>query len=169
MAQRGLIGSALVGVAAAGVGTLAMDLYWYVQYKRGGGESAFLDWEFAAPESWEKASAPARVGKLLYEATVQQDLPFEQAGTTNNVMHWGYGLQWGGVYGSANAGAESTGPLQGLLLGFLVWLASYGILPQLKVYKQIWEYDLPTLAKDLGGHLVYGLVTGLTYKALAGK
>jgi hypothetical protein len=36
-----------------------------------------------------------------------------------------------------------------------------------RLYKPIWEYDLPTLWKDLSAHLVYGLGTAATFRATA--
>lgn len=41
------------------------------------------------------------------------------------------------------------------------------ILPILKLYKPIWEYDAKTLADDLSAHLVYGLATAATLRALS--
>src|SRR2546430_1315711 len=41
--NRAMLGGLLAGV----VGTLAMDLVWFARYKRGGGESAFVTWEFS--------------------------------------------------------------------------------------------------------------------------
>ena len=42
------LGALIRGVLAGAVGTVAMDLLWFYRYKRGGGESGFLDWEFSA-------------------------------------------------------------------------------------------------------------------------
>ena len=66
--------SALCGFAAGAVGTVAMDLVWFVRYKRSGGQSSFLAWETASGlDSWDAASAPAKVGKLLYETVSHRD------------------------------------------------------------------------------------------------
>jgi hypothetical protein len=46
--------------------------------------------------------------------------------------------------------------LSGLPFGAAVVGAAYVILPLAQLYKPIWEYDKPTLAKDLSSHLVYG-------------
>ncbi len=35
------------------------------------------------------------------------------------------------------------------------------------IYRPIWEYDRETLFKDLTAHLVFGLATGLAYRALS--
>jgi hypothetical protein len=156
------------GILAAAIGTVAMDLYWFVQYKRGGGESALRDWEFSAGlGDWEKASAPAKLGKQLYEGFTQQPLAPRWAALTNNVMHWGYALTWAALFGIVAGSRRSPGAPLGLILGPTVWATSYVVLPLAKVYKPIWEYDLPTLANDLGAHVVYGLGTAAAFGALA--
>lgn len=40
-----------------------------------------------------------------------------------------------------------------------MWALGYVVLPQAGLYKQIWKYDVETLAKDLSAHLAYGAVT----------
>jgi uncharacterized membrane protein YagU involved in acid resistance len=148
------------GVVAGAVGTIAMDLVWYIRYRRGGGEASFLSWEFAStPTSWDKASAPARVGKLVYETAMHTELPENQIGVTTNVMHWSYGVQWGVVFAVALGCRRYVKPWHGPLLGALVWLASYISLPIAGFYKPLWSYDLKTLWQDLSAHLVYGVAT----------
>jgi hypothetical protein len=41
------------------------------------------------------------------------------------------------------------------------------ILPILKLYKPIWEYDRKTLANDLSAHLVYGIATAAALRGLS--
>ena len=47
--------------------------------------------------------------------------------------------------------------------GAAVWAGGYVVLPLLGVYKPIWKYDLKTLGKDLGAHLVFGTATAATF------
>src|SRR2546425_11407408 len=120
------LGALIRGVLAGAVGTVAMDLQWFYRYKRGGGESGFLDWEFSAGlDDWSKAGAPAQVGKRLFEGFFQRDLSPRDAALTNNVMHWAYGLGWGANYGLV-AGTLCPPPLRsGLLFGSVVWTLDY--------------------------------------------
>lgn len=159
--------TAVWGGLAGAAGTLAMDLLWYVRYRRGGGESGFLEWEFAqAPNAWEDASAPARVGKLLYETATHDELPPSAIGLTTNVMHWAYGTQWGLLCATVIGDGRGFRFVQAPLLGALVWLASYVSLPIAGFYKPIWSYDLKSLWQDLSAHLVYGLGLGVAFKIL---
>ena len=49
-----------------------------------------------------------------------------------------------------------------------MWAGGYVVLPQLGVYKPIWEYDLETLGKDLTAHLVFGTATAAAFDLLRG-
>jgi hypothetical protein len=160
------LGAAARGVLAGALGTVAMDLLWFWRYKRGGGQSRFVDWEFSVGLNvWDDAPAPARLGKQLYEGFFQRELPAERARLTNNVMHWGYGLGWGALYGLV-AGSTRHRPVRfGLVFGPIVWTFDYIVLPQAKLYKPIWEYDLPTLWQDLSAHLVYGVTAAAVFRA----
>jgi hypothetical protein len=152
-----LVRAAACGLAAGAAGTLAMDLVWYIRYRRGGGQDGFFKWEFAsAPSYWDKASAPANVGKLLYETATHTELGESKIGLTTNVMHWSYGVQWGVVFAVGLGSERHLKAWHGPLLGALVWLASYISLPIAGFYKSIWSYDLKTLWQDLSAHLVYG-------------
>lgn len=150
--------SVTCGLLAGAAATLAMDLVWFTRYKRSGGENNFLRWEFAsASSSWDKASAPARVGKLLYETVTHEELTPDHIALTTNLMHWIYGVEWGVLLALAIGGADRLRFLpQAPLFGALVWLASYASLPVAGVYKPIWAYDPKTLWEDLSAHLVYG-------------
>jgi hypothetical protein len=48
-----------------------------------------------------------------------------------------------------------------------VWGSGYVVLPAAGLYQPIWTYDRRTLANDLSAHLVYGLTTAATFRALS--
>ena len=156
------------GMLAGAVGTAAMDAVWFYRYRRGGGESGPLAWEFSVGlDNWDNASAPGKLGKRLFEAVFRRELSARWAPLTNNVMHWGYGVGWGGVFGILAGSTAAPRALWGLPLGALVWGTSYVILPLAGLYRPIWEYDIGTLWKDLSAHLVYGLATGTSFGLLS--
>lgn len=160
------LGAVVRGAVAGAVGTVALDAYQYALYRSGGGTDAPLDWETSAGlDDWDKAAAPAQVGRRLYEGFMQETLPGSSARMVGNITHWSYGISWGALFGLV---AASTRPrrLRGPLFGTVVWLSSYVILPLAKLYKPIWEYDKKTLAKDWGGHLSYGTATSIAFSVL---
>jgi len=161
------LGAVARGLAAGALGTVAMDVSLFARYRRGGGDSRFGPWEFSSGLSgWDEAPAPAQVGKRLVEGLFQRELPPARAKLVNNVTHWVYGILGGVQYGIVAGSLGSPRICYGLPFGASVWAASYAVLPAAKLYKPIWEYDLPTLAKDLGAHLVYGFTTATALRSL---
>jgi hypothetical protein len=163
------LGAVVRGALAGAVGTVALDACNYAQYRAGGGTDAPLDWEFSAGlDSWEKAPAPALVGKRLYEGLFQKELPPSSARLVNNATHWAYGIFWGAQFGVIVASAKPR-RLRGPVFGTVVWLSSYVVLPAAGLYQPIWKYSAKTLAKDWSGHLAYGTATAAAFSALSGR
>lgn len=161
------LGALVRGAVAAAVGTAAMDSLWYWRYKREGGTSDPIAWEFASGlNDWDKASVPAQVGRRLAGAYLGHDLPAESAQLTTNVVHWGYASFWGSVYGIVVGSSRLRSALVGLPFGAVVWGVGYAVLPLGRFYKPIWEYDARTLWKDLSAHLVFGLTTAASFALL---
>ena len=96
--------------------------------------------------SWEEAPAPAQLGKRLAEGIFGIELPPTRARLVNNAMHWGYGIFNGALFATL---APRPRVRYGLPFGATVWAGDYVILPALKLYKPIWDYDAKTLANDL--------------------
>src|SRR6266496_1004062 len=138
--------------------------------KLGGGEEGLLAWEFSAGlEDWEHAPAPAQIGKRIVEGVFQRQLPPQRAALTNNLIHWGYGIAWGGLFGLVEGSLRSRKVGHGLVLGATVWTTGYIVLPLARLYRPIWEYDAKVLAKDLGDQLVYGVSAAAADGLLSGR
>jgi hypothetical protein len=164
------LGALARGLAAGAVGTAAMDVVQLARYKLGGGQERPLAWEFSAGlKDWEQAPAPAQIGKRIVERVFQRQLPPERAALTNNLVHWGYGIAWGGLFGLVEGSMRSPRVRHGLVLGATVWTTGYIFLPLAKLYRPIWEYDAKVLAKDLGDQLVYGVSVAAADGLLSGR
>ena len=165
------IGRALAGAAGGVAGTLAMDVTWYVRYRRGGGTQGFVDWETAeGTTSYEGASAPGQVGRKLAAALLHREPPPSSARAVTNAVHWATGVQWGVVCGLALPLVRRVGPLPaGVGLAATAFGAAYVILPLIGVYKPIWEYDRTTILQDATAHLVYGITGATVTSAVAGR
>ncbi|MGH1550836.1 hypothetical protein ACRAWB_17295 [Leifsonia poae] len=162
------VGGIARGVAAGVVGTLAFDLWLYLQYRRGHGREEFADWEFSADVTgWDGAPAPAQVGRRIVNGLFETDLPDSRAALFNNIAHWAYALGGATAYGVLAGSLRRPHTGYGLLLGVGMWLSGYAILPPMHLYKPITEYDAKTLGKDLAAHLVYGAATGATFSGLS--
>jgi len=153
------------GVAAGAIGTLAMDALSCSRYRRGGGEGRFADWEVTkGVESWERAPAPGQMARKPLELASGRPVPVGQAATLSNVMHWAYGPSWTAAYAVL---APRRPWWAGPAFGALVWSSDYATLPLAGVYEPIWRYDVPTLAKDLSAHLVFGAAADAALRVLA--
>lgn len=160
------MGAVMRGAVAAVIGTAAMDLQEYAGYRLHGGKEHFLHWEFFAVQDWQQASSPGKAGERLIRGWTGQQPDPKWAGLTNNLMHWGFGIQGGVTYGIA-AGSVTKPPLWGgIPLGILLWLFGYAVLPLAKIYKPLWDYDVKVLSTDLLTHLVYGAITGVVFRLL---
>jgi len=159
MAERGLLDRAARGAVAGLAGTAAMTAWQELSAKLrssdGGSEKS------QTPDPWQEAPAPAKVGRLLLGA-LGYDVPDRQIGLLTNVMHWGYGIGWGTVYGSVKgAGARERPLVSGLAFGTCVWAMSYLQLVPLGIYEPPWKYSSAELAIDLSYHLAYGAGVGV--------
>jgi hypothetical protein len=164
-----LFRSALRGVVAGAIGTVAMDAVWYARYRKGGGEGAFLDWDITRDvPSWDDASAPGQVGRKILEAVTRRPVPVERAAALTNVMHWGYGATWTAAYGLLVRGRARRPAWHGPAFGAAVWSSDYVSLPLLGIYEPIWTYDVQTLYRDLSAHLVFGAAADLALRLLPG-
>jgi hypothetical protein len=163
---RRSIGSIVRGVGASALGTLAMDASLYRRYRHDGGNTGFPSWETSEGlTSWTDAPAPALVAKHLLDRVLGHEVSPRYARSLNNATHWGFGLANGAGYGLL--GARRRPKLWfGLPFGAAVWASGYIVLPLLGVYEPIWKYDLETLRKDLGAHLVFGTATATAFQIL---
>ena len=160
--------SVMRGVAASAPGTLAMDASLYGCYRHDGGDATFPGWESSEGlVSWEDAPAPALVAKRLLEGVLKREISPRYARLLNNATHWAFGLGAGAAYGLLFGSRRTPRLAYGLPFGAAVWAGGYVILPQLGVYKPIWKYDLRTLGKDLGAHLIFGTATAAAFSLLA--
>jgi hypothetical protein len=167
-AKPHVLRAALSGAAAGALGTAMLDLVEFRRYRRAGGSEPVVAWETArGVVKWDAASAPAQFGKWVDEEVTGHEPPDRWARTTTNVVHWATGMGWGVEFGVVNALWRRHSLALSAVLGPTAWLTGYLILPLAKVYKPIWDYDAPTLAKDLSAHIVYGSVTAACFAVLA--
>ncbi len=165
--MTGVLGSMVRGAAASAVGTLAMDVSLYLRYRRDGGDAAFPSWESSEGiVTWEDAPAPALVAKQLLELPLDHEVPPRYVRILNNATHWGYGLATGAGYGLLAGSRRKPRVWFGPAFGAAVWASGYAVLPQFGVYEPIWKYDLETLRRDLGAHLVFGTATAAAFALL---
>ncbi len=169
MSQPTPLGASWRGLAAGAIGTAAMDLLQFYRYRRGGGQTGFVEQEFTPGlSSFEEAPAPAKIGKRVVEGVFQHEVPDRRAALVNNVMHWSYGIGWGMPYAIVVGSIGSLPTVRsGAAFGSIVWASDYVLLPLAKLYEPIWKYDAKTLADDLTSHVAYGVATAIAFRLLS--
>lgn len=83
----------------------------------------------------------------------------------SNLVHWGYGIGWGGVRGAIGATGLRAVPATAVHTG-LIYAAEQMMLPALDVAPPATEWGGEEVAIDAWHHLVYGVATGAAYELL---
>jgi hypothetical protein len=161
------LGAVIRGAIAGGVGTAAMDLFWFARTGQKLAPANLTQWEFGGPNDWDSVSVPGKVGKRLVEGFTQKPLPNHWARLMNDIMHWGYGISWGVAFGILGGSSRQFRVWTGPLFGAAVFLSDYIVLPIAGLYKPIWEYSPKDLAPDLAAHVIYGSVLAGAFAGLA--
>jgi hypothetical protein len=148
--------AALIRGLAAGVGgTAAMTAAQELDAKlQGSGADEQSADEPQDP--WETAPVPAKVAKRIGEGVFHAEVSPDLIPVLTNVMHWGYGITWGGVYGLIQESAWSRPLRGGAAFGLAVWSLSYVQLVPMGLYEPPWKYGARELASEIGYHLAYG-------------
>lgn len=158
------------GLLAGALGTAAMTAWQELSTRlrhSGQDDAAGQSEQEAAPQRepdpWEQASVPAQVARKLILRLTGRDVPPDKIGALTNVVHWGYGVGWGAVFGLTAGAGRSAMIRRGLVFGTGVWGASYVLLVPLGFYEPPWRYTPEELAMDLSYHLAYGGGVGAAY------
>ena len=83
----------------------------------------------------------------------------------SNLVHWGYGIAWGGARGLLAAAGLSGPAATAVHLG-AVWGSEQVMLPALGVTPPLTEWGVKEVAIDALHHLVYAGATGVAYSLL---
>ena len=83
----------------------------------------------------------------------------------SNIVHWGYGISWGGVRGLLTAAGLSGSAATAAHLA-AVWGTEQVMLPALDVTPPLTEWGKEEITIDALHHLVYAVATGIAYSRL---
>jgi hypothetical protein len=175
-----------IGMAGSLAGLMAMRAYWqYVAPKIEetvdlGGKNAYpqqadLDnISVVGQQHKEEESSTAALGRMLYQTlTGKEPRSKETKELLSYLVHWGYGLLQGGMYG-AMRGANDRGKKHGLdLMGGTAFATGLWLLGDEVAVPMLGLQEGPTAVSPtahinrLGAHLAYGLATATTTRLLS--
>jgi uncharacterized membrane protein YagU involved in acid resistance len=156
------------GVVGTGVMTLAQTLPSKLQ-SSGGGDGGSQDEGEQQQQTWDEASAPAKVAKKVSEGVFDHEVSPKRIPLLTQGMHWGYGTAWGGVYGLLQGSVHAPPLRHGLLFGTVVWAMSYVQLVPMGLYEPPWKYAPKDIAMEIGYHLAYGAGVAGAFRVLDGR
>ena len=116
----------------------------------------------------EDESSTAALGRIIYQQIVGKPPETEETKTLlSYLVHWGYGLFQGGVYGAARTSASGLDVEGGLLYGAGLWFVGDELaVPMLGLQPGPTEASAPQHINRLGAHLFYGVITAAVTQIL---
>lgn len=107
------------------------------------------------------------VGRILYERLRRAEPSRERGAQLGKLVHWGYGMAMGGVYGLLEPRVKDRDLTAGLGYGAALWLFGDELaVPLLGLAEGPTAHPPKVHAQAFGAHLVYGLTTSAASKAL---
>lgn len=175
----------VTGVIGSVAGLMAMRYYWQKVApqvndrfgpEKGGGpgteiypEALDLDRPFIDKRYYRRdETSTEAVGRLLYTEITGQEPESEQLGQTlSYLVHWGYGLLQGGIYGVNRADARFPDLFGGLRFGTRLWFFGDEIfVPLLGLQSGPTAVPPAQHLNRLGAHWFYGAATAAVAKLL---
>jgi hypothetical protein len=108
------------------------------------------------------SETPAEAAEKVLDIEPKDD---EAEARFSNLVHWGYGTAWGGVWGLlASTGLSGTAATVAHFA--LVWGSEQVVLPALNVSAPVFKYGGKATATDFLHYAVYATATGFAYSYL---
>ena len=115
----------------------------------------------------DQDDATVKAAKAVSEGIFRHKLKESEKKPAGAIVHYAFGSATGGLYGAAAEIAPEVTTGLGLPFGVAFWaVADEGLVPLLGLSKGPTEYPVSTHAYALASHLVYGLTTEVTRRAV---
>lgn len=130
-------------------------------------ESALDDISLVGHPRREGEPSTVAVGRILYERLRHAEPSRERGTQLGKLVHWGYGMAMGGVYGLLEPRVKERDLTAGLGYGAALWLFGDELaVPLLGLAAGPTAHPPRVHVEAFGAHLVYGLTTSAATKAL---
>ena len=118
-------------------------------------------------QSEDQDDATVKAARAVSEGVFGHKLKESEKKPAGAVVHYAFGSATGGLYGAAAEVAPEVTTGLGLPFGVAFWMvADEGVVPLLGLSKGSTEYPVSTHVYALASHLVYGLTTEVTRRAV---
>ncbi len=157
-----IIKDALFGFVAGAVATFVMDKV-----------SGYLyELEDKATRKYEERLRgneypPEVLAEKISEAVAGVELDKKTKQKYGNVVHWGYGIMWGGLFGALRDRAPLVGTANGVGFGTGLWLIDDEVMmPLIGLSPPSTKFPWQNHARAAVNHVAYGATLGLTHGLL---
>jgi uncharacterized membrane protein YagU involved in acid resistance len=107
------------------------------------------------------------VARRITQSVARRDVPEDKREIAGYLIHYGFGILMGGVYGVLVEVWPRSGAQRGLAYGATLWaVVDETALPALGLAKWAPEYPIQVHANALGAHLVYALSVDSTRRLI---
>lgn len=167
-----------LGLVGGAAGTLAMGGYWRIAQAvlgsdpraatRGDGPHALADISLVGAHHTEEESSTAAMGRIAYTrlAGKPPESP-ETASTLSYVVHYGYGIAQGGLFGALGSGRMDRIVAEGAAYGTGLWLFGDELgISLLGLADGPGRYPLSQHLARWGAHIAYGVALSATTTVL---
>ena len=115
----------------------------------------------------EGMQSTVKAASAVSESVLDHPLTEEEKPKAGTAVHFGFGGLAGALYGAAAAKSTAVSTAVGIPFGAAVYVGAHAAaVPALGLGKPVTEKSAMDEAGELFGHLVYGVVTDLTRRAV---
>jgi len=158
----------LAGAAGGAAGVVAMNYSLKLLSKLGDGAPVREhDISLVGRRHRKGEPATAALARVAFQKVAGREPSEAASKILAAAIHWGYGIDMGGLYGLARGHAGIKDIKAGLAFGAALWaLGDLAGVPLLGLGEGPKAYSLKTHARYLGAHLAYGLMAAMASQAI---
>ncbi len=110
---------------------------------------------------------PEILAEKISETIAGVELNKDQKQKYGNIVHWSYGIMWGGIYGALSGRVPFVDAANGLSFGTGMWLIGDEMMtPLIGLSPSSTEFPWQNHARAFANHMAYGATLGLTHSLL---
>lgn len=160
----GILKDAFLGMLAGAVATLAMGKASGYLYELEDEQTRKYEVDLRGGEY-----PPEVLAEKVSERVAGAELSAEQRQRYGKLIHWGYGITWGGLYGALHGRVPLVDVADGVGFGTGLWLIGDELMvPTLGLSPPSTRFPWQNHARAFANHFVYGATVGITYRLMRG-
>jgi uncharacterized membrane protein YagU involved in acid resistance len=159
--KRSLLKDMLYGAIGGIIGTVVMEQVTDVMYR-------FESDEKKKKEEWLRSEPPPQaMSRHFTHDVLHVGISEKGLARLGNVVHWGYGMAWGALYGVLHDRVPAFSKAAGLPFGIAFWIVGDELVTTaFKLTPPPQTFPIDAHVRGLAGHLAFTASADGTYRAL---